>query len=49
LDLKYGTLAGASAASFYGLQFPSGENYAPETYDDITNFSSGTLEDSIPQ
>jgi hypothetical protein len=28
--------------------FPSGDNYAPNTYDDITNFSNGTLEDSIP-
>jgi prepilin-type N-terminal cleavage/methylation domain-containing protein len=30
------------------LAFPTGENYAPETYDDITNFSGGTLEDKIP-
>jgi type II secretory pathway pseudopilin PulG len=28
--------------------FPSGDNYAPNTYDDITNFSGGTLEDAIP-
>ena len=28
--------------------FPTGENYAPHTYDDITNFSNGTLEDAIP-
>ena len=32
------------------LQFPSGGNYAAggNTFDDITNFSSGTLEDNIP-
>jgi hypothetical protein len=30
------------------LLFPSGDNYAPNTYDDITNFSNGTLEDQIP-
>jgi hypothetical protein len=28
--------------------FPNGDNYAPNTYDDITNFSNGTLEDQIP-
>jgi len=30
------------------LAFPTGENYQPNTYDDITNFSGGKLEDSIP-
>jgi type II secretion system protein G len=31
-----------------GLAFPTGDNYQPSTYDDITNFSGGKLEDSIP-
>ena len=32
------------------LQFPDGTNYAPagNTFDDITNFSGGTLEDAMP-
>ncbi len=31
------------------LDFPSGDNYGVNTYDDITNFSAGgTLEDNIP-
>lgn len=42
MDGTYGTLSSSP------LQFPIGENYAPETYDDITNFSGGTLEDAIP-
>ena len=29
-------------------QFPSGDNYDQNTYDDITNFSGGTLEDKMP-
>jgi hypothetical protein len=28
-------------------EFPTGANYGPATYDDITSFSNGTLEDSI--
>jgi len=28
--------------------FPTGDNYGTNTYDDITNSSSGTLEDAIP-
>lgn len=33
-----------------GLQFPTGGNYDPDgrTYDDITNFSNGTLESNMP-
>jgi prepilin-type N-terminal cleavage/methylation domain-containing protein len=30
------------------LQFPAGGNYGANTYDDVTNFSGGTLEDAIP-
>jgi len=29
--------------------YPDGENYAPETDDDITNFSNGRLSDDMPQ
>lgn len=43
-DARYGLLS----APVNWLLFPSGDNYAPETYDDITNFSGGTLEDAIP-
>ena len=52
LDVLYAT---PDVNTFYGSPavvgpylFPSGNNYAPETYDDITNFSGGTLEDAIP-
>jgi prepilin-type N-terminal cleavage/methylation domain-containing protein len=42
LNLKYGAMGAV-------LQFPTGGNYLPDTYDDITNFSGGrTLEDNIP-
>jgi len=30
------------------VYFPTGENYDRDTYDDIANFSNGTLEDSTP-
>lgn len=30
------------------LQYPTGTNYGVNTFDDITNFSNGTLEDAIP-
>jgi prepilin-type N-terminal cleavage/methylation domain-containing protein len=30
------------------LHFPIGDNYGTNTYDDITNFSNGTMEDAIP-
>lgn len=39
-DVTYGNLTGP-------LQFPAGTNYAPETMDDITNFSGGRLENAI--
>jgi prepilin-type N-terminal cleavage/methylation domain-containing protein len=45
LDCAYGTLSGTTTDR---LLFPSGANYAPQTYDDITNFSNGTLEDARP-
>lgn len=41
MDMKYGALEAP-------LQFPTGENYLRETYDDITNFSGGTLEAAMP-
>jgi hypothetical protein len=41
LDVAYGTLSA-------GLQFPAGGNYTPHTFDDITNFSGGTLESAMP-
>jgi prepilin-type N-terminal cleavage/methylation domain-containing protein len=52
MDTRFGNITPPSplGPNIYdtGLQFPTGENYLPYTYDDITNFSSGTLEDSIP-
>jgi hypothetical protein len=47
LDTKYGNLGGP-------INYPSGQAngngkaYQSATYDDITNFSKGTLEDDIP-
>lgn len=56
MNTTYGQLAQASLGSPSAiidgnyLQFPAGDNYGDETYDDITNFSGGrTLEDNIPQ
>jgi len=51
LDVSYGQYTpGYTAMSM--LPFPSGSStvtsYQPETFDDITNFSNGTLEDAIP-
>jgi prepilin-type N-terminal cleavage/methylation domain-containing protein len=40
-DLAYGSTGGP-------LQYPNGANYRPETFDNITNFSSGTLDESKP-
>ena len=40
LDLKYGTNIAVTGP----LQFPTGANYDPQTFDDIANFSGGTLE-----
>jgi len=57
LDVTYGNLVNDG---YYGvLKFPYGtygnigdagsdKSVPPETYDDITNFSNGTLEDAIP-
>ena len=45
-DLKYGTPSGTGP-----LQFPTGGNYSDSTgyiYDNITNFSNGTLESAMP-
>lgn len=39
----YGVPAGVGP-----YEFPTGGNYDARTYDDITNFSNGTLEDAIP-
>ncbi len=49
-----GLLADASYALVPGgtnrepLQYPTGDNYQEQTYDDITNFSGGTLENAMP-
>ena len=45
LDAQYSDLGGGGP-----LQFPDGGNYDPDghTFDDITNFSAGTLEDAMP-
>ena len=50
LDTTYGQLSqnGNPLVLTDRLYFPTSENYAPQTYDDITNFSGGTLEDAIP-
>jgi prepilin-type N-terminal cleavage/methylation domain-containing protein len=49
LDCKYGTPTNWTAsAGCPGLLYPTGENYAPNTYDDVTNFSGGTLEKAVP-
>ena len=47
-DLQYGSPTNANTSPFYGLAFPAGTNYAPQTYDDITNFSGGRLDSAIP-
>lgn len=53
MDMTYGTLRATTlngyASGSNALLFPAGTNYAPETYDDITNFSNGTLEAAIKQ
>lgn len=51
LDMTYSPLVSIHADLDGHLAFPSGENYNPVTgftYDDITNFSGGTLEDAMP-
>ena len=49
LDLEYSPPF-ESNGHLYGLWFPDGGNYDPNgrTYDDITNFSGGTLESAMP-
>jgi type II secretory pathway pseudopilin PulG len=44
LDLKYG----ANKAAAGPLQFPAGGNYDPQTFDDVANFSGGTMESARP-
>lgn len=50
LDTTFGNITPPTSNPIdTGLQFPTGENYVqPYTYDDITNFSGGTLENAIP-
>lgn len=47
MDATYGSLT-LGTTTYPGLAFPTGENYSDHTFDDITNFSSGRLEDAIP-
>ncbi|MEN6405449.1 MAG: prepilin-type N-terminal cleavage/methylation domain-containing protein [Thermoguttaceae bacterium] len=47
MDVTYGSLT-SSTTTYPGLAFPTGENYSDRTFDDITNFSNGTMEDAIP-
>jgi prepilin-type N-terminal cleavage/methylation domain-containing protein len=47
LDVDYGSQYHGNGTTL-PLLFPSGGNYQKSNYDDITNFSNGTLEDSIP-
>jgi prepilin-type N-terminal cleavage/methylation domain-containing protein len=48
LGLQYDSPTDRGTPGFVGLLFPSGDNYGRQTYDDITNFNSGTLEDAKP-
>jgi prepilin-type N-terminal cleavage/methylation domain-containing protein len=52
LDTRYSAIvpppAGAIGAGLNVLTFPTGDNYGQYTYDDITNFSGGKLENAIP-
>jgi type II secretion system protein G len=54
LDTRYGSVTPPTFPSTANtmlntcLAFPAGGNYQPPTFDDITNFSGGKLEDSIP-
>ena len=52
LDCTYSSLVSPSGQTYPTdrLMFPSGGNYDPtgHTYDDITNFSGGTLESAMP-
>jgi hypothetical protein len=44
VDLKYGPIKAITGP----LQFPAGGNYDSQTFDDIANFSNGTLESAMP-
>ena len=58
LDMRYGSVTATRPVEPFlpvpnvfalCLAYPTGENYVqPYTYDDITNFSGGKLEDAIP-
>ena len=51
LDVTYSSPIPLPSGELNGcLAFPTGENYDPvgQTYDDITNFSDGTLENAMP-
>ena len=50
LDVLYSSPQGSTLELGVCLAFPTGENYDPvgQTYDDITNFSDGTLENAMP-
>jgi prepilin-type N-terminal cleavage/methylation domain-containing protein len=49
LGKKYGVLNPLPISKPKGnvLVYPTGENYAPDTYENITNFSGGTLQSQI--
>jgi prepilin-type N-terminal cleavage/methylation domain-containing protein len=47
-DAKYGNVKKWPTGTPAALLYPGGDNYEQETYDDITNFAMGTLEDKIP-
>lgn len=40
---------GATPQTKWGVRYPTGSDYNKENFDDLTNFSSGPLEDSIPE
>ena len=49
-DMTYGTLGTTPTLTPNNvLAFPAGTNYGAATFDDITNFSGGKLEDAIPE
>jgi hypothetical protein len=53
LDVRFGAYSSTNAVTINGstynvLAFPTGDNYLPQTYDDITNFSGGKLESAMP-
>jgi type II secretory pathway pseudopilin PulG len=53
LDVRFGAYSSTNAVTISGtkynlLAFPTGDNYLPQTYDNITNFSGGKLESAMP-